>query len=921
MNTGHKRVLLIGWDGADWRVILPLLEKGEMPHLERLVNNGVMGNLASLQPTLSPMVWTSIATGMLPDKHGILGFTELDASTGRSRPSTSLSRKVKALWNMLSQRGLDTHVVNWFCGHPAEPVNGVCVSALYPHLNRRPPDQPISLPVGTIHPEELKETLAELLVRPEEIDSQTIALFVRRFQEVDQHNDRRLEIIAQLLAKCFSVHAAATWILENRPWNFLGVYYQTIDNFCHGFMRFHPPRQSQVNEREFELYGDAVNSAYRLQDLLLGRLLQLAGDDATVIICSDHGFHTGELRPTRLARIPAGPAEEHRPVGMVAMKGPDIKRDELLHGANVLDIAPTVLTALSQPVGLDMDGRPLLEAWEEPPNVQTVPSWEQLEGDAGMHAHGARMASGDAQALLDQFVALGYVEKPAGEEQDAQYAVLENRWNLARVHIYSGRFDKALPLLEYLCDKNPLRLDFSLTLAECQFRLGLTEEAYEILHNLGAVFPRHPRAQLLLGIAEYYRGDLETSLKHLQQAASIQVRLPTLFIQTGEVYLALRRTREAMASFRQALEIDPDTAAAHLGMARCHFRVRAYEATAEAALQAVALEFSMAPAHLLLGRSLLRLDNKARAIEAFETALRFRPWWPVAHSLLVDLYEKLPDGREKAARHRRLIRDSITWRRRMGQRRRYIRVDARTRAGERKRRREQESRELMDAILSEPLPVAGSESPEQADDGSARPASSGKEFLIVSGLPRSGTSLMMQLLAKGGVSVMTDAKRLADEDNPEGYYEWEAIKRLPREPDVIEAAEGKAVKVVSLLLRCLPPQHGYRVIFMTRPAEEVAASQLRMLERQGGPEATVDTAKLITMFERHQKAVISRLEKLPQVEVLVISYPELVAQPLKFARNITAFLGSRYACEPELMASAVRPELYRQRQVATVVPA
>src|ERR1700722_13923741 len=100
-----KKVLLIGWDAADWKIANPLLDQGLMPTLDDFINHGVMGNLATLRPILSPMLWNSIATGKRADKHGILGFMEPDPQTGNVRPVTSTSRKVKAIWNILTQRG------------------------------------------------------------------------------------------------------------------------------------------------------------------------------------------------------------------------------------------------------------------------------------------------------------------------------------------------------------------------------------------------------------------------------------------------------------------------------------------------------------------------------------------------------------------------------------------------------------------------------------------------------------------------------------------------------------------------------------------------------------------------------------------------------------------------------------------------
>src|SRR2546430_8341636 len=119
----RRKVLLIGWDAADWEHINPLLEEGLMPTLDALINRGVMGNLATLQPVLSPMLWNSVATGKFADKHGIHGFIEPDPVNGGARPYTSTSRKCKAVWNILSQSGLRSNVVGWGASHPAEPIN------------------------------------------------------------------------------------------------------------------------------------------------------------------------------------------------------------------------------------------------------------------------------------------------------------------------------------------------------------------------------------------------------------------------------------------------------------------------------------------------------------------------------------------------------------------------------------------------------------------------------------------------------------------------------------------------------------------------------------------------------------------------------------------------------------------------------
>src|SRR5438552_16305838 len=196
-----KKVLLLGWDAADWKIIQPLLEAALMPNFERLVSAGVMGKLLSLQPMLSPMLWNSIATGKRADKHGVHGFTEPDP-LGGVRAVTSTSRRCKAIWNILTQSGLRTHVLGWFASHPAEPINGVCVTSQFGLARGIAPGEPWPLPPETIYPARLTDTLAQLRVPPWTFSVQDLSLFVPQAEAIDQTHDRRLGIAAILLAEC-----------------------------------------------------------------------------------------------------------------------------------------------------------------------------------------------------------------------------------------------------------------------------------------------------------------------------------------------------------------------------------------------------------------------------------------------------------------------------------------------------------------------------------------------------------------------------------------------------------------------------------------------------------------------------------------------------------------------------------------------
>lgn len=181
---------------------------------------------------------------------------------------------------------------------------------------------------------------------------------------------------------------------------------------------------------------------------------------------------------------------------------------------------------------------------------------------------------------------------------------------------------------------------------------------------------------------------------------------------------------------------------------------------------------------------------------------------------------------------------------------------------------------------------------------------------VVTGLPRSGTSVLMQMLAAGGLAPLTDGERAADESNPRGYLEWEAAKQLPRDPAAIVRAEGKAVKIVAPLLASLPAGPEYRLLFIKRDEREVARSQAAMLARSGTapalPPAAMERALAATL--RRTEDWLARQAHLP---ALAVAHADLLRAPLAEARRMIAFLG--LPLDAHAMAACVDPRLHRQR--------
>jgi hypothetical protein len=187
------------------------------------------------------------------------------------------------------------------------------------------------------------------------------------------------------------------------------------------------------------------------------------------------------------------------------------------------------------------------------------------------------------------------------------------------------------------------------------------------------------------------------------------------------------------------------------------------------------------------------------------------------------------------------------------------------------------------------------------------------EFVtLVSGLPRSGTSMMMRMLEAGGMTVLSDHVRTADEDNPEGYYEFERVKKIETDQAWLDDARGKVVKMISALLKHLPGTHAYKVVFMRRKIEEVLASQRQMLVRRGKPTDTTSDEKMAAFFAHHLTRVEQWLAEQPNVDVLYVSYNELMEAPERHCAAVARFLG--LPLDPARMAGVASGALYRQRR-------
>jgi tetratricopeptide (TPR) repeat protein len=654
-----QKLLLVGWDAADWQMIHPLLDAGRMPNLKRLVERGVMGNLLTLQPMLSPILWTSIATGKRAYLHGVHGFVEPTPDGTALRPVASSTRKCKALWNILSQAGKRCHAVGWWASHPAEVINGICVSWQFPVApgSATPanwPPQP-----NSVQPVHLAERLAELRLHPGEVTGPMLSQFIPQASQLDQGDPevrRLLKAFAKPLAECASFHAVATGVMEEMPWDFCTAYYAAIDHVGHEFMAFHPPRMEHVRPDLFEVFQGVMNALYEFHDQMLGRLVELSGPDAHIMIVSDHGFLTG-------ARRPAGrgdPARWHRNFGIFVLAGPGIKKDDVVYGATLLDIAPTILSLFGLPVGRDMEGKVLVNVFEETPTVERIASWEEVP-DPKFESREASSVEDDPEAAavaLQQLVELGYVEAPGEDiKRDIVRTRAEQKLSLACSYIDGKQPARALSLGEELMSQFPEEIRYVVFAGQAAVSARDTAALGRVLDALELLKPDAKQVALFRAFHCWLTRDSEGALRHFENALVHGAQDSWLLCRIGRVYLRLRRWREAEEAFRKSLELDPDNAEAYYGLSVALPRQRRFEEGIQCGLKAVSLFHDFPVAHFQLGAVLSRLGWYERALQAFEICLAMYPEFALAHRYVSLISHRL--GRLEAANKHRDIAKRI----------------------------------------------------------------------------------------------------------------------------------------------------------------------------------------------------------------------------------------------------------------------
>jgi predicted AlkP superfamily phosphohydrolase/phosphomutase len=369
IDTGG-RMLLVGIDSADWDIIDPLLAQGRLPNLAALIESGVACDFHSLEPKQkSPTIWATIATGKFPSKHGIGDYIDPLSKN----LMTSNMRTARSFWDILGDNGVSVTVVGWLVSWPAEPVNGYMVTDYF----RYPPKADRPLPEHLTYPEDLLAEVEPFRVVADQVTDEDLDRFIdldaaltadeaqklpveAMFKEMRAINElpRMTSSLQDIVAGDETFLGVTRELMSHHPTDVTVVYLRGVDSASHRFWASAHPGEVgfPVAETDSRVFGQTVTNYYEYADEMLGELVADFGK-GTVIVCSDHGF-----QGPKPGQQPGG-VNDHGPVGILVMSGPAFKDGARIGESSVQDVTPTILALYGLPVGDDMDGSVIKDAF------------------------------------------------------------------------------------------------------------------------------------------------------------------------------------------------------------------------------------------------------------------------------------------------------------------------------------------------------------------------------------------------------------------------------------------------------------------------------------------------------------------------------------------------------------------------------
>ena len=513
-----------------------------MPNLARLVSEGRTAKLKSFLPVLSPLVWTTIATGVSPEVHGVLDFQEVEPGTGTIVPVSGRSRRVPATWNVASARGQSVGVVGWWASHPAEEVKGFLISDRATSLLFRGASH------GMAFPEALEARARAIADQENKISDSDLAAYLamtpaeistKRAEGGDLDNP--VIAMERILGATRTVQRLARDLYDSQRPDFTTVYFEGTDTVGHVFASYVPPKLDCVSEDDFRRYSKAVATYYGTIDKILGQWMRRAKEDgATLLVCSDHGFKWAEDRTCGRSSLQwTTAAFWHRIEGVLAACGAKVKASPIRTEASVYDIAPTVLSLLDLPVDPQMTGKARTDLFEgvAPPRREPILSETQVR-----RLSPEALSPSERDAYAEKLKSLGYLSGSESRSLPANSGPFPGRtegaWNnLGLIQREAGRSEEAERSFREALKLHPGYASPMFNLAVLNRTRGRWKEAVDWLLRSCAAGHAEPEQTLVQW------SDLAVQAKQRKVAYQILTEGVARYPKSETVALALSRLR------------------------------------------------------------------------------------------------------------------------------------------------------------------------------------------------------------------------------------------------------------------------------------------------------------------------------------------------------------------------------------------
>ncbi|HEY6137857.1 MAG TPA: alkaline phosphatase family protein [Thermoanaerobaculia bacterium] len=567
-RSAPGRVAIIALDGADWELISELADDGRLPNLKALAQGGTTASVQSIQPMVSPMLWTTVATGLTPDRHGVLDYIDHSLHL----PVSAYSRRAPALWEIADSFGRNALVANWWTDWPPSPHDNVIV------------DAPVEQRPDVLYPDAIRQRADSLDVPVETVGYPQIRRFLNiSLAEYDKavNSDNAadpINVFRRVLAKTWSDHRVAINLYNDARRNgreplLVMMSYEGTDAVNHLFAPFHPPYREGISTDNYRKFWPAVANYYSEVDRLVGEWMGVLAPDTNVVIVSAHGFRWGKNRPRSM---PNGGTmlSDHRSTGIFIAYGQRVQPSRGNHPMSIFDVAPTALALLGLPKSTEMPGNLVPWAFRDvaPLTSVRVVSYSEFVNSKPAPAP----ASVDSKQFEADLRAIGHLYDPSknlqplldeDEPQKAATPLPPEQWgayayynNLGVQLRQQGKLMPAIDAFDRAIDINPERPTPYLNKAMAMFDKQYYTDADETF--LTAVAKGLPNAeQWIIDFAALYRERNMPSraIALLYKARQMFPQSYAIAANLGSALVAASRYTEGVPELERALGMQPSS--------------------------------------------------------------------------------------------------------------------------------------------------------------------------------------------------------------------------------------------------------------------------------------------------------------------------------------------------------------------------